>query len=171
MQQQHKPLWKKAPAQSIETNNPFASFDRVFDSISRRAFELFDQNGHNFGHELDDWLKAEAEYLHPAFLRVSESDNSVTIEAEVPGFEPKDLDIRVEGKQITICGRKETSAKETKGKTIYEEQRSNRVCRVVVLPAEVEAAKAHATLKNGILEVQVPKSGAAKSTKVEIKVA
>jgi HSP20 family protein len=95
----------------------------------------------------------------------------VTVEAEVPGFEPKDLDIRVEGQRMTICGNKETKEKETKGKTVYEEQRSNRICRVITLPAEVDAAKATANLKNGVLEVQAPKSAAAKSTKVEIKVA
>ena len=40
-------------------------FDKVYDSIARRAYELFKRNGQTAGHELDDWIRAEAELLHP----------------------------------------------------------------------------------------------------------
>jgi len=35
--------------------------DQVQDQIRRRAFELYEQRGHSAGHELEDWLQAEAE--------------------------------------------------------------------------------------------------------------
>ena len=46
----------------------FEQFDGVYDSIIRRAFELVESNEQWRGHELDDWLRAEAELLHPVPL-------------------------------------------------------------------------------------------------------
>ena len=53
------------PAKSIERQDVFERFNQVYNSIACRAFELFDNNGRSFGHEFDDWFKAESELLHP----------------------------------------------------------------------------------------------------------
>ena len=82
-------------------------FDKVYDSIARRAFELFKGNGQTAGHELDDWIRAEAELLHPVRLEVTESDESLTVLAEVPGFGAKDVEIKVEPQRLIIAGRRE----------------------------------------------------------------
>jgi len=52
---------------------------------------------------------------------------------------------------------------------MYQEQCSNEILRVPDLPAEVVASKAAATLKNGMLELQMPKSPKTKGTRVEVK--
>ena len=52
---------------------------------------------------------------------------------------------------------------------MYQEQCSNEILRVIDLPAEVVTSKAAATLKNGMLELQMPKSAVAKITRVEVK--
>ena len=57
-----------------------------------------------------------------------------------------------------------------KGKTVYKEQCSNEIFRAVALPAEVDASKATATLKNGVLELHVPKSAKAAAKSVEVKI-
>jgi HSP20 family molecular chaperone IbpA len=55
------------------------------------------------------------------------------------------------------------------GKAVYQEQCSNEIPRAIDLPAEVDASKAAATLKNGMLELQMPKSAVAKTTHSEVK--
>lgn len=156
---------------ATEPLNVFEQFNHIYDAIARRAFGIFESNGRNFGHELKDWFKAEAELLHPVYLRMAESDDALTVEAEVPGFEAKDLQIDLEPRRLTISGKKEAKEEQKKGKAVYQEQCSNEILRVIDLPVEVDASKAAATLKNGMLELQMPKSTVAKTTRVEVKAA
>jgi len=45
--------------------------NEMFDSISRRAYEIFERNGRALGRELEDWFQAERELLHPVHVDVS----------------------------------------------------------------------------------------------------
>ena len=155
---------------------PFASdfFERaneIFEEISRRAYEIFEGNGRTFGRDLEDWLQAERELLHAVHIHLSESGEALELNAEVPGFTEKELSISVEPRRLIITGKRETKKEETKGKTIYSETCANEILRVVELPAEVETEKVTATLKNGVLELSLPKAAKAKSIKVEPKAA
>jgi HSP20 family protein len=147
----------------------FEQIDRIYDSIARRAFEIFSSQGTGFGHDLENWLKAESELLHPVHVQMTEHDGTVNVSAEVPGFEAKDLEIKLEPSRVTVSGKRETKEERKKGKTIYQEQCANEILRIVDLPAEVDASKAEAKLKNGILEMRMPKGKAAKTTRVQVK--
>ena len=164
-----------APAnKALETEDVFEQFDRIYDKIARRAFEIFDKSGHLFGNDLNDWFKAESELLHPVKLNISETNEAVNVEAEVPGFSEKDLEVRLEPRRLTISGKRETNGERKKGKAVWQEHRSNEILRVVDLPAEVETDKVTATLKNGMLELAIPKTAKAqkeKATRVEVKAA
>ena len=154
---------------ALATEDVFEQFDRIYDSIARRAFEIFSSNGHGFGHDLEDWFKAESELLHPVHMKVAESDEAVSVTAEVPGFDAKDLEIKLEPTRLTVSGKRETKEEQKKGKTTYQEHCANEILRIVELPAEVDASKAQAKLKNGMLEMQLPKGKPAKTTRIEVK--
>lgn len=156
----------------VEPTTLFDRMNQIHEAIARRAFEIFKGDG-IFGRELDHWFKAETELLHPVHVNISETDDSLAVEAEVPGFDAKDLEVSVEPQRLTISGKKETKEESKKGKTIYKEQCSNEILRVVDLPAEVDAAEAAATLKNGVLSLALPKAAQAKAgaTKVAVKAA
>jgi len=145
--------------------------NEVFDTISRRAFELFESNGRIFGHELEDWFKAERELFHPVHINVTDTGEAVEVKAEVPGFNEKELEISVEPRRLTILGKRETAKEEKKGKIVYSESCSNQVFRVVDLPVEVMAERAEATLKNGTLHLTMPKVVAAQPVNVQAKTA
>ena len=140
----------------------FADFDKLFNDISKRAFELFEGNGSVFGHDLEHWFQAERELLHPVHVEVTEKDGAVTINAEVPGFSEKDIEVNLEPRRLTITGKRESKEQRKDKNTIYTDQCSNQILRVVDLPIEVDTTKASATLKNGILELTVPKAAPAK---------
>lgn len=152
-----------------QTQDVFEQIDRIYDSISRRAFEIFSSNGNGFGHDLENWFKAESELLHPVHVEVTERDGVVNVSAEVPGFEAKNLEIKLEPNRVTISGKKETNEERKTGKTIYHEHCANKVLRVVDLPAVVDASKAEAELKNGILEMRMPKGKASKTIRIQVK--
>jgi len=143
----------------------------VFDTISRRAYEIFENDGRIFGHDLEHWLKAEKELLHPVQLEINETDEAFHIKAEVPGYNEKELEVRVEPRRLVIAGKHEASKEQKKGKTVYSEISSDQLLRAVHLPAEVESEKVEATLKNGVLELTVPKTAKARSVKIQPKAA
>jgi len=145
--------------------------NEMFSAISRRAYEIFERNGRAFGRELEDWFQAEKELLHPVHVHVSETDEGLEVKAEVPGFNEKELEVCVEPNLIVITGKRETAKEEKKGKTVYTERCSDEIMRIVHLPAEVEADKATATLKNGILELSLPKVAKARTIRIQPKAA
>jgi len=100
-----QPSRSSVPVKQVETENVFDQIEQMYDSIARRAFEIFETNGRWFGRDLDDWLKAEAELLHPLHLEISEEDNNLNVRAEVPGFSPSELEINVEPRRLTISGK------------------------------------------------------------------
>jgi HSP20 family protein len=141
----------------------------IFERISRRAFEIFQGSGQPFGHDVEDWFKAEGEILHPVHLNISETDESVSVKAEVPGFTEKDLAISIEPRRVTITGKRESKKEEKKGKAVYTEACSDQILRILELPADVDADKAQTTLKNGILELTIPKVAKTRTIPVQAK--
>lgn len=132
--------------------------NNLYDRIASRAFAIFEGNGRLMGRDLDNWLQAEMEYLHPLHIAVSESPEALTVRADVPGFTEKDLKIDVEPRRVTITGKRETTKESNSKKTIYSETCSDQILRVVDLPAAVVAKKAKTTVKDGMLELELPKA-------------
>jgi HSP20 family protein len=143
----------------------------MYETIARRGFQIFEGGGGLFGRDLDHWLNAEAELLHPVHVHIAESGDTLAVRAEVPGFSADELEISLEPRRLTISGKKESSEEHKKGKTIYKEQCANEILRVIELPAEVNASKTTATLKNGVLELTMPKAAGAKGTRVQVTAA
>jgi len=155
----------------IAPENVLERANSIFNAISRRAYELFEGNGRLFGRELEDWFQAERELLHPVHVHVSESGDAIEVKAEVPGFTEKELEINVEPRRLVISGKRETKKEEKKGKTLYSEFCANQIMRMIDLPADVETEKVTATLKNGVLDLNLPKSAKSRTVRVEPKAA
>jgi HSP20 family protein len=142
---------------------------QLYDSIARRAFEIFDGNGRWFGNDLSNWLQAESEVLHPMHLEIAESDNAFAVTAEAPGFAAKEIDVEVDGKRLTISGKHESREETMKGKMIYSERRAQEVFRSIHLPAEIDSSKVTAVLKDGVLSIELPKAANTKIQRIETK--
>jgi len=88
---------------------------------------------------------------------VSETDKDVSVSAELPGMDEKDITVEMDDAAITIRGEKKQE-KEEKGKNWYRREQSyGSFHRSIPLPASVDGAKAHATFKKGLLSITVPK--------------
>ena len=159
------------PTRPIKYVSLFDKMEDTFNALARRAYEIFEGNGRAFGHELENWFQAERELLHPVPVNITESDESFEVKAEVPGFNEKEIEIGVEPCRVMITGKRETKKEEKKGKTVYAEQCSDQILRVVDLPAEVDVDRTTATLRNGILELTLPKSAKPRSIRIQPKVA
>ncbi len=164
-----QPAKAPVPVKQSATSDVVDQVEQIYDSIARRAFQIFNNNGRWLGHELEDWFRAESELLHPVHLEIAESDENLTVRAEVPGFSAKELEINVEPRKLTIAGKHEAQEESKKGKTIYSERCGREILRIVDLPAEVDSSKVSAILKDGILNIELPKAPHAKTVRIEPK--
>ncbi|MDX2169940.1 MAG: Hsp20/alpha crystallin family protein [Deltaproteobacteria bacterium] len=98
-----------------------------------------------------------------------ENEAEVRITAELPGVEEKDVEVTLANDAVTIKGEKREE-KEEKGEPYRLERSYGAFRRTFALPCDVDADKAVATFKNGVLTVALPKSpAAAKTKKIAVK--
>jgi HSP20 family protein len=102
-------------------------------------------------------------------LDLWEDDNSLYVEAELPGFELSELDITVAGEnQLSIKG--ERKQPEVEGATWHRQERGyGSFNRMIELPEHVDADKVSAEFKHGVLTVTMPKKEEAKARRIEVK--
>ena len=102
-------------------------------------------------------------------LDIEETDKDVVIRAELPGVEPKDVELFIRNNILTIRGEK-CQESETREEGLYRaERRYGSFHREVPLPANVESGKVEATAHNGVLTVRLPKTEEATPRKIEVK--
>ena len=164
----------RAPASEslLELVEPTALFDeinRIHNMLARRAVEIFEEEGSFPGRDLDHWLKAESEFLHPIRLTLEETDRELVVEAEVPGFTAENLKVSLEPRKLVISGKREVRKGAPQGKKPASEAGFEEILRTVELPSEVDVLDTVAVLREGILQLKMPKIKTAKV--VEIKVA
>ena len=88
---------------------------------------------------------------------VSETDTEVKVSAELPGMDEKDIAVELQDDVLTLRGEKK-SAQEEKGKNWYRREQSwGSFQRAIELPAGVDAGKAKAQFKKGVLTFTAPK--------------
>jgi HSP20 family protein len=99
-------------------------------------------------------------------LDLVEEPNEVVVKAEMPGFEPGEIEVLVTGEMLTI--RAEHKAKK-EGKGKEEPPTLRHVERTVTLPAGTDKEKVEAVYRNGVLEVHFPKTPEAKGRRIEVR--
>jgi len=112
----------------------------------------------------------EAEAMVPA-AEVAESDGEVTVKIEVPGVEKDQIELNVSDDELTVRGEMRKESEQKKKNYYRQEIRYGAFQRTVPLPVEVDAAKASAELKNGVLKVTLPKSKHPKSHPIKVAAA
>lgn len=103
-------------------------------------------------------------------INVKQSDKAITISADIPGIKEEDLNIEVGDTFVDISGeRKEEMQKEDEG-YFHQEIRYGTFSRRIPLPTDVKSDKADAMIKNGLLEIVIPKLEPEKPKVTKIKV-
>ena len=101
---------------------------------------------------------------------ILETEDNLTLKADLPDIKTEDIDIRVENDTLTLRGsRKFEKDEKTKGYHRIERSYGDFV-RVFALPPTVEADKVAADYKNGVLTVTLPKKEAAKPRQVKVAI-
>ena len=134
--------------------------DRVFDSFFNDAFARTPLMGIMPGNNGQMGLS----------LDVAETDKAYLITAELPGLEDKDIDLSLSEGILTLKGEKQQE-NETEGKTFHRtERRYGSFKRVLQLPGDADENAVSATMKNGILHIEIGKNEKAEPTSRKIDI-
>jgi HSP20 family protein len=99
-----------------------------------------------------------------------EEGDHLVIKAELPGMKKEDLNIDLKDDVITISGEKKSEEK-TERKDFHRVERTfGSFTRRLRLPVEIKADKVEASFKDGVLEIKMPKSEAAKQNAKKIAI-
>ncbi len=130
--------------------HPLDQFHQAFESLFDRFFGGFPMmSGQDFG-SARMWD-----------FGVTENDKEIIVRAEMPGFEEKEIDVQLDNDILTI-----KAEKEQKGEG-QEEYRS--FYRTITLPPGVNAEKAQATYRNGVLELHFPRPEGAQAKRIQVR--
>lgn len=101
---------------------------------------------------------------------VLEDDAGITLLADLPGVSKEQLDLKVEGDTLTIEGQV-TPQTPDKLEPVYAEVRVPRYRRSFTLSRELDAGRIEASLKNGVLNLRIPKQEHAQPRRISVQVA
>jgi HSP20 family protein len=133
-------------------------------ALNRSIERLFD----------DMWRGAVAAPAASGFaprLDVVERDGELLVSAELPGLEEKDISVEVHGNVLSLQGEKKSEHEERKAGWHWSERSYGSFRRMVELPVDVEADKASASFKNGVLTITLPKAESAKVRNIPVNAA
>jgi HSP20 family protein len=100
---------------------------------------------------------------------VSETESNYTLKAEVPGARKEDINVRIDGNQVSITSEVKKESEEKKdGRVLRSERHYGFSSRTVWLDSPVDDAKAVAKYQNGVLELTLPKKTATSAKRLTI---
>lgn len=112
-------------------------------------------NSKNINKNTNQWPSSEEE--GELAVDLYENKNELVLQAVIGGVEIKDLDISITNDMITIRGKRNKENKDKIEKVYYNECFWGPFSRSLILPQEINADKAKATIKNGLLTIHLPK--------------
>ena len=105
---------------------------------------------------------------YPA-VNISEDDRHITVEAELPGMESKDIDISLQNNMLVLQGEKKFEDEQNQGNYQRIERSYGSFSRTIPLSSSVDEDNVKASFKNGILTVTLPKQEKAQGKKIAIE--
>ncbi len=128
------------------------------------AFDLMDRlAARHAGHYAQDadWTPS---------VDIKEEAECFVIHADVPGVDPKDIEISMEDGVLTLAGERKSETREEKDGWKHVERLSGRFLRRFTLPEGTDAENISAHSSNGVLEIAIPKLAKVQPKKIQVKV-
>ncbi len=115
------------------------------------------------------WRAEAAERAPQIRLDLAEADKDYTVRAEIPGVKKEDIDVRIDGNQVTISAEVKQDQEEKKdGRVLRTERRYGYACRSFSLAHDIDQGGADARYNNGVLELKLPKKSPAGGQRLSI---
>lgn len=144
---------------------PFRDLVSIQDRVNRLFDDAF-RNTQRQGSE-EEWALGGS---WAPVVDIFEKDGSIVLKAELPGVDPKSVDIRVENNTLSLRGERKLDS-EVKRESYHRVERSyGTFSRSFTLPNVVDTEKIKADFKDGVLQLLLPKREEAKPKQIQIQV-
>lgn len=125
-------------------------------SLSRRSrFSDLDSIRNQFNQLLTDLTDGQHMTMP---IDLNETEEAVVVKASLPGIKPEDLKVTISNGMLTIQAESREEHEEKKGTWHLRERRAGSLYRSITLPMPVSEDKSVAMLKDGVLEITLPKT-------------
>ena len=115
-------------------------------------------------------MAAQENELGSMKIDVTEDDGAYSVKAELPGVDKNDIDVRIDGRVVSIHAKVERSSEQKEGERVIRRERySGAVSRSFSLASEVDDANAKAEYKDGVLSLSLPKKAPADRKRLAIE--
>jgi len=102
-------------------------------------------------------------------LDFSENETEYIVRLEAAGIPKEDLEVDVDGRTVTISGRRDFAREEKTEEYFWRECEAGKFFRAVQLPSAVDQAKVAATYEDGIMTIRLPKTESSAKTRIQVK--
>jgi HSP20 family protein len=142
---------------SLSNWNPFRELERMVRRLEASPFPRF-----------EDIEESRLEAFTPA-IESYVKDGDLVVRADVPGLDPKDIDVSIFGNVLTLKGERKSEKEVQREHYLRREIAYGAFERRLTLPEGVATENVKATFKNGVLEIAVPLAKETAATKVPIE--
>jgi HSP20 family protein len=140
--------------------NELFDFRRDFDGLFNRLVT---------GSSSSNDLAAANGFVPPIEVRFDNQDNKYHMRVALPGVEPNEIQINLQGNRLTISGEHKSDQEKKESDYMHREFSFERFERTIILPENLDTEHVNAEFNNGMLEITVPVSAAALPKKIEVK--
>ena len=152
---------RRTTTNDLRTWDPFADFDDLQNRFSRLVDATF---GPGFGQALQPLAQPLAAWT--AAVDVEETDESFVIEAELTGVRAEDVTVELRDNRLSVHG--EVVEQERTGILSHTTRRTGQFDYRLTLPAQVQSEPVSATLKDGVLRLELRKSEADEPKRITV---
>ena len=132
--------------------------------VSYEPWNLLDR----FHQQLDHLPYSQMSSWRPA-VDIKEEKDCFLIVADVPGVDPKDIEITMENGMLTVKGERRSERKDSNEKYKRAERRMDAFYRCFSLPDTADGERIEAKGANGVLEITIPKHEKVQPRRIEVK--
>ncbi len=144
----------------MEEKNIFAELAKAKD----------EENEQEINEELKEIKNNEKDLEGQLIVDVYQNDDEIVIQSLIAGVNPEDLEININNEAVTIKGERKKIEKVDEKNYFFQECFWGKFSRTIILPQEIDAEKAKASFKNGILTIRLPKLYRHKNKSIKIKI-
>jgi HSP20 family protein len=138
----------------------FSEFRQSFDDLMRPFFPII---------EIDQELRLPTRY---AQIDLIDNGDSFTVNAELPGFTKDQVDVQINKDGLSIRAENKEEKEDKRKNFLHRERAYSSLQRLIAFPEEIDPSKVEGSMKNGVLELKIPKKEPKpeeKPRKVELK--
>jgi len=158
----------------MERWSPFREFRRLQEDFAQLMSELERSwlPKMRMGEPAERWSRApvaESSELREPHMDVVEREDEFVVSVELPGVKKENIELTIADNVLRVKAKREEEVEKEEENYLYRERTYRGYHRSIPLPVEVDADRAEATFKNGVLEVRLPKVAAERTSRIEVK--